>query len=105
MKIPATCNALGNPTGFHLTPGQAHDLGGADALLPGIDADTVIPDKAFDADERVLEPLRKAGKVIVIPSKANRTTPREYDQDPYKARHLIESFFARPKQFRAIATR
>lgn len=104
-KIHATCDALGNPTGFHLTPGQAPDLDGADALLPGIDADMVIADKAFDADERVIEPLRKAGKAIVIPPKFNRTTPREYDQDLYKARHLIENFFARLKQFRAIATR
>ena len=42
---------------------------------------------------------------MVIPPKANRTTPREYDKDLYKARHLIENFFARLKQFRAIATR
>jgi transposase len=104
-KIHATCDALGNPTGFHLTPGQAHDLEGADVLLPSIDADTIIADKAFDADERVIEPLRKAGKTIVIPPKSNRTTPREYDQDLYRARHLIENFFARLKQFRAIATR
>ena len=27
------------------------------SLLLGIDADTVIADKAFDADERVIEPL------------------------------------------------
>lgn len=104
-KIHATCEALGNPTGFHLTPGQAHDLDGADALLPGIDADTVIADKAFAADERVIEPLQKAGKVIVIPPQSNRTTPRAYDQDLYKARQLIENFFARLKQFRALATR
>ncbi|MBO1351785.1 MAG: hypothetical protein EBE86_032440 [Hormoscilla sp. GUM202] len=31
-KIHATGDALGNPTGFHLTPGQAHDLQGADVL-------------------------------------------------------------------------
>lgn len=96
---------MGNPTGFHLTPGQAHDLEGADALLLGIDAGTIIADKAYDADERVIEPLRTAGKTIVIPSKANRTVPRAYDKDVYKARHLIENFFARLKQFRAIATR
>jgi len=33
-KIHATCDALGNPTGFHLTPGQACDLDRADVLLP-----------------------------------------------------------------------
>ncbi|CCF98884.1 putative transposase (fragment) [Ralstonia solanacearum K60] len=45
-KIHATTDALGNPTGFHLTAGQAHDLEGADALLPGSKAQTVIADKA-----------------------------------------------------------
>lgn len=30
---------------------------------------------------------------------------REYDRDLYKTRHLIENFFARLKQYRAIATR
>ena len=104
-KIHATCDALGNPTGFHLTPGQAHDLAGADVLLPGIDADAVIADKAFDADERVIEPLQQAGKTIVIPPKSTRTVTRAYDEDLYKARHLIENFFARLKQFRASATR
>lgn len=104
-KIHATCDALGNPTSFHLTPGQAHDLDGADALLPGIDADTIIADKAFDADERIIQPLQQAGKNIVIPPKSNRTTTRAYDKALYRARHLIENFFARLKQFRAIATR
>ena len=33
-KIHASNDALENPTGFHLTPGQAHDLEGSDALLP-----------------------------------------------------------------------
>ena len=28
-----------------------------------------------------------------------------YDQELYKARHLIENFFRRLKQYRAIATR
>ena len=41
----------------------------------------------------------------VIPSKLNRTTKRDYDKDLYKARHLIENFFAKLKQYRALATR
>ena len=68
-------------------------------------ANTLIADKAFDADARVLAPLAAAGKVAVIPSKANRKLPRGFDRDTYKARHLIENFFAKLKQFRAIATR
>ena len=35
-KIHATCDALGNPTGFHLSPGQAHDLQGATVLLESL---------------------------------------------------------------------
>jgi transposase len=65
----------------------------------------VIADKAFDAEERVLAPLAGADKVAVIPPKANRKEPRPYDKDLYKARHLIENFFAKLKQFRALATR
>jgi transposase len=98
-------DALGNPIGFHLTGGQAHDLIGADHLLPDMQADVPIADKAFDADERVIEPLAAAGKTAVIPSKANRKSPRTYDRHLYKERHLIENFFAKLKQFRAIATR
>lgn len=104
-KIHTTTDALGNPTSFHLTPGQACDLDGADVLLPDLVADTVLADKAYDADKRVIEPLQAQGKTAVIPPKRNRTTPREYDKELYKARHLIENFFAKLKQYRAIATR
>jgi len=104
-KITATVDALGNPIGFHLAPGQASDLEGADALLVDTQADTVIADKAYDADERVIAPLLAAGKQVVIPPKANRKEQRPYDKHLYKARHLVENFFARLKQYRAIATR
>ncbi len=104
-KIHALVDALGNPLAFFLTPGQAHDLQGADALLPQMQADTLLADKAFDADERVIEPLLAAGKSPVIPSKSNRKVPRTLDKEMYKARHLIENFFCKLKQFRAIATR
>ncbi|HEY2662021.1 MAG TPA: transposase, partial [Caulobacteraceae bacterium] len=49
--------------------------------------------------------LHSAGKTAVIPSKANRKIDRGYDRDLYKARHLIENFFADLKQYRALATR
>ncbi len=104
-KIHAVADALGNPAGFYLTGGEAHDLVGADHLLPEVQADTLIADKAFDAEERVLQPPAAAGKAAVIPPKANRRSPRDFDRHLYKARHLIENFFAKLKQFRAIATR
>jgi transposase len=104
-KINATVDALGNPTSFCLTPGQACDLDGSDELLPGLEAGTILADKGYDADERVIDPLRAAGKEVVIPPKRNRKEQRPYDSELYKARHLIENFFAKLKQYRAIATR
>jgi transposase len=98
-------DALGNPTGFHLSGGEVHDLVGADHLLPDMQAETLIADKAFDADKRVIDRLTAAGKTAVIPPKTNRKSRRQYDRHLYKERHLIETFFARLKQFRAIATR
>ena len=78
---------------------------GADVLLVNIEADAVLADKAYDAQERVIASLQVAGKEAVIPSKINRLQPRPYDKDLYKARPLIENFFAKLKQYRAIATR
>jgi transposase len=104
-KIHALVDALGNPLRFLLTPGQAHDLAGADALLPQMTANQLIADRAFDADSRVLDRLAAAGKSAVIPPRPNRLTPREFDRELYKERHLIENFFCKLKQFRAIATR
>ena len=98
-------DALGNPLAFLLTPGQGHDLVGADALLPQMTADPLLADKAYDADERVIRPLAEAGKTAVIPPRRNRTAQRDFDKDLYQARHLIENFFCKLKQFRAIATR
>ena len=104
-KIHALVDALVNPLALLLTPGQTHDLVGADALLPQMAADLLIADRAFDADKRVLQPLAAAGKSAVIPPRPNRVAPRQFDQELHKARHLIENFFCKLKQFRAIATR
>ena len=88
-----------------MTPGQVHDLEGADLLLPRIQSEIVIADKAFNAEDRVIFSLRKMGKGTVIPSKNNAKNRRDYDKHLYKARHLIENFFAKLKQYRGIATR
>ena len=77
----------------------------ASLLLPQMTANLLIADRAFDADRRVLDRLAAAGKSAVIPPRPNRVTPREFDRELYKERHLIENFFCKLKQFRAIATR
>ncbi|MCC6105092.1 transposase, partial [Acetobacter sp.] len=52
-----------------------------------------------------IEKLEERGITPVIPSKKNRRNPRKILFSLYKKRNIIERFFARPKQFRGIATR
>jgi transposase len=102
-KIHALVDALGNPLAFLLTAGQAHDLVGADALLPQMAAHQLIADKAYDADARVREPLARAGKSPVIPPRPNRLAPADFDRDLYRERHLVENFFCKLKpNFRGL---
>jgi hypothetical protein len=54
-KIHTLADALGNPVGFFLTGGEAHDHMGADHFLPTMAADKLIVAKAFDGDQCVLE--------------------------------------------------
>ncbi len=88
-----------------LTPGQASDLEGADELLPEVEGQALLADKGYDADQRVREVLEARGIAAVIPPKANRKKALDYDRHLYGARHVVENFFAKLKQYRAIATR
>ena len=87
-----------------LAAGEAHDLVGADQLLPH-----GRPSRSFstrlDAPRRVVQPLAAAGKITVISPKKGRKLTRDSDRELYKARHLNENFYARLKQYSAIATR
>ena len=84
----------------------------ASALLADF-SDRPRADRVYDADERVRffgpsadrKRLEKDQCSAVIPSKANRKVPYPDDKYLYKARHLIENFFAKLKQYRGIATR
>jgi len=71
-------------------------LEGADVLLPQLEAEILLPTK-FDADQRVLI-LASAGKVALSRQQPQAAT--DYDKELYKARHLIENFFAKLKLFR-----
>ena len=62
-------------------------------LLEDTPAEALLADKAYDADERVRQRLEEQGCEVVIPPKANRKAPHPYDQELYKARHLIENFW------------
>ncbi|MFC6839371.1 IS5 family transposase [Xanthomonas theicola] len=103
-QIHAVVDALGNPLAFHLTAGQASDLEGADAL-PGWSVGALLADRAYDARARIIEPMQRQGTQIAIPSHPTRKVQRGCDRAMYKDRLRTGNFFAKLKQYRAIATR
>ena len=87
-----------------LTPGQAHDITQAVPLLDHVEPEALLADKGYDSDALVAT-LVTRGITPVIPPKANRNEPRKTDFALYRERNLVERFFCKIKQYRAIATR
>ena len=102
-KIHATCDGLGRPSAFHLTGGQVHDLSGADALLGGLKAKILLTDRGYDGEKRIFSRLKAKDWQGVIPFQSTRKVQWTYKTSLYKARHLIENFWSKLKQYRAIA--
>ncbi len=100
----AIVDALGCLVRFVILPGQAHDLAGVPELIDDLQYGALIGDRAFDAGW-LIEAIGESGAMAVIPARRHRTVPRHHDREMYKWRHRIENFFARIKEFRAIATR
>jgi transposase len=73
-------------------------------LIEGLEAKQVLADKAYDANS-LCDKIEATGASVVIPPRRHRTQPRGYDRIAYKNRWGIESFFAKLKQYRRIATR
>ena len=97
------CDAKGRPLRFALTGGQAADAPEATPLLDGIETGSVIADKGYESN-RILAHIRSKGATAVIPPKANRRNPWEYDRELYRQRNLIERAFNKLKHWRRIAT-
>jgi len=104
-KIHAITDARGLPINVLLTPGQAHDLLGADALLTSLgDGDVLLGDKAYDADW-LRQRIEAQGAAPNIPDKSNRKEKHCFSKTLYKERNRVERFFNKIKHFRRIATR
>ena len=73
-------------------------------MLDQIEPDAFLADKGYDSDALVAT-LNERGITPVIPSKANRREPRQTDFALYAERNLVERFFCKLKQYRAISTR
>ena len=87
-----------------LTPGQAADITQAVTLLDQVEPEAFLADKGYDSDA-LIETLQERGITPVIPSKANRREARKTDFALYRERNLVERFFNKLKQYRALATR
>ncbi len=97
-------DALGLPLDFEVTEGQRHDIVPAPELVERTNPQRLLADKAYDSDA-FRELLNERNCEAVIPSRANRTNPKDYDKDLYKARAEVECTFNLLKQARRFATR
>jgi transposase len=89
---------VGRPLALVITPGQAHDLTGAEALLARVPTPRrLIADRAYDA-RRLRDWLAERGCEAVIPPNPTRKRPHAYDRNAYKARNVVEFFVTQPKQ-------
>jgi len=100
----ALTDALGHLVRFVLMPGHRYDTVGVAPLIEGVEFDTLIADKAFDANWIIAE-LNERGAGIVISQRPQRKTPLAIDDEIYKWRHLIENFLCKLKEFKRIAMR
>ncbi len=103
-KIHAAVDMLGKPVRLILTPGQVSESKQAKALISGFEANMVIADKGYDADE-ILLAIEAAGSEAIVPPRINRIVRRDYNRDIYKQRNHVERFFQKIKNYRRIATR
>ena len=89
---------------FSLWPGQRHDSVGAPTLIKDISFGALIADKAFD-NNALRDNLCERRAAAVIPSKRDRRQAIPHDEDMYRWRHLVENYFSKIKEFRAVNTR
>ena len=97
-------DALGNLVRFNLLPGQRHDTAGVTPLIEDIHFEAILADKAFDSNW-IIEEMKERRAQIVISQRPQRKQPLAVDPEVYKWRHLVENFFAKLKEFKAIAMR
>jgi transposase len=73
-------------------------------VVAGLAFGKVIADRAYDADS-LHDVILEEGGEPVIPPRRHRKHQHGHDKSAYRQRRGIESFFAKLKQWRRIATR
>lgn len=94
--------------GYCLSAGQNHDAVEGRELLTTLGLRDIpaylLMDKAYEGDE-TRQLAHDLGYIPVVPPKANRVEPWEYDKEMYKQRNEVERLFRRLKGFRRIFSR
>ncbi|MEG4230016.1 hypothetical protein QUA35_28010 [Microcoleus sp. N9_B2] len=78
--------------GFTSPPDKLVTRVGGEQLQPLLVADTLLANKGYDPDQRVIDRLNAEGKTTVISPRRNCNTLETYYAQLYKARHLMENF-------------
>lgn len=104
-KIHALVDARGRPIRLKLTAGQAHDgRSAADMFATLATGQVLLADRAYDSD-RLHEEMAARGVIANIRLMPARKRFPAFDHQLYRERNLVERFFNKLKQFRAVATR
>ena len=104
-KIHALVDANGLPIALKLTEGQAHDGRSAADMLEAIGTGQILlADRAYDSDA-TRDELAERGVWANIKPLARRSNVPAFSSFLYRFRNLVERFFNKLKQFRAVATR
>lgn len=93
---------------FSLSAGNDHDAPQGRLLLedlgPMPEGLPLLMDRAYEGDE-TRQIVLDLGMIPVVPPKANRLAPWNYNRELYKKRNEIERLFRRLKGFRRIFSR
>ena len=73
-------------------------------MIEGVSFGALLADKAFDSGA-LIEKVHERGAKAVISQRPQRLQPLLIDEVMYQWRHLIENFFVKIKEFKAIALR
>ena len=94
--------------GVILSGGQKGDAPVGEEMLAEVlvrpEIKAVGADRAYDSDA-IRAMIVAAGKEAVIPPRANRVDPLDYDKQNYEQRNKAERLFCKLKGYRAVATR
>ncbi len=104
MTLHLAVDAHGMPVRVLVTEGTAADCSQAVELIEGIDAESLLADKAYNTNA-ILSYCEEHEVIPVVPQKRNRKHPRAYDVHLYRHRHWVENAFLWLKRWRGIATR